>query len=77
MYICIMYILPIVPSSLTNLYLQFVSFYHYLSFIYPNPPCQLPCRRKLENPEKTHDFQQSVDQLLPRMINVRTQDSNS
>ena len=33
--------------------------------IYPNPPCQLPCGR---NPEKTHDFQQSVDQLLPRMI---------
>ena len=26
-----MYILPIVPSSLTNLYLQFVSFYHYVS----------------------------------------------
>ena len=36
--------------------------------IYPNPPCQLPCGRKPENPEKTHDFQQSVDQLLPRMI---------
>ena len=64
-YICIIYILPIVPSSLTNLYLQIISFY------------QLPCGRKPENTEKTHDIQQSVVQLLPRMINVRTQDSNS
>ena len=36
--------------------------------IYPNPPCQLPCGRKPENPEKTHDFRQSVDQLFPRVI---------
>ena len=27
---------------------------------YPNPPCQLPCGRKLECLEKTHDFRQSV-----------------
>ena len=63
-----MYILPILPSTLTNLYLQFLFLSLFSLIIYPNPPCQLPCRRKPENPEKTHDFQQSVDQLLPHMI---------
>ena len=29
--------------------------------IYPNPPCLLPCGRKPERPEKTHDFRRSVD----------------
>ena len=32
--------------------------------VYPNPPCQLPCGRKPECPEKTHDFRQSVDKLF-------------
>ncbi len=32
--------------------------------VYPNPPCQLPCVRKPECPEKTHDFRQSVDKLF-------------
>ena len=36
--------------------------------IYPNPLFQLPCWRKPENPEKTHDFWQSVDQLFPCVI---------
>ena len=45
MYICIMYILPIVPSSLTNSYFT-VCFFLSLFFltIYPNPPCQLRIR---------------------------------
>ena len=68
--LCIMYILPIVPSTLTNLYLQFFLSLFFLT-IYPNPPCQLPCGRKPENPEKTHDFQQSVDQLLPRACMIK------
>ena len=38
----------------------------------------MPCRRKLENPEKTHDFQHNVDELFPRaircLIRVRTHD---
>ena len=37
--------------------------------IYPNPPCQVfSCGRKPENPEKTHDFRQSVDELFTRAI---------
>ena len=64
----------LVPSTLTNqlsyLRLQFfiIIIFQLLSTIYPNPPCQLPCGRKPENPEKTHDFRQSVDQLFPRVI---------
>ena len=45
--------------------------------IYPNPPCQVfPCWRKPENPEKTHNFRQSVDELLPRAIRCSIQGSN-
>ena len=60
----------LVPRTLTNqpsyLRLQFLLLF-FLT-IFPNPPCQLPCGRKPENPEKTHDFWQSVDQLFPRVI---------
>ena len=28
--------------------------------VYPNPPCQLPCGRKPERPEKTQEFRQSA-----------------
>ena len=65
----------IVPSTLTNqlsyLRLQFfiIIIFQLLSTIYPNPPCQLPCGRKPENPEKTHDFRRvTVDELFPRVI---------
>ena len=32
--------------------------------LYPNPPANLPCGRKPECPEKTHDFRQSVGILF-------------
>ncbi len=34
---------------------------YFHSCVYPYTPCQLPCGRKPECPEKTHDFRQSVD----------------
>ena len=34
------------------------------SLLRPYPPCQLPCGRKPEYLEKTHDFRQSVDFLF-------------
>ena len=32
--------------------------------ILTNPAMHFPCGRKPKNPEKTHDFQQSVDEFL-------------
>ena len=60
----------LVPSTLTNQLFTLAVFLLSLFFltIYPNPPCQLPCGRKPENPEKTHDFRQSVDELFRRVI---------
>ncbi len=33
---------------------------YFPNYVYPNPPRQLPCGRKPECPEKTHDFRQIV-----------------
>ncbi len=46
--------------NLNQLFLQQLRFYFPIC-VYPNPPCQLPCGRKPECPEKTHGFRQSVD----------------
>ena len=50
-------------------YIEYCAYFYFLQQlgfclpirVYPSPPCQLPCGRKPECPEKTHEFQQSVD----------------
>ena len=51
---------------------------HYLLNYYPilTHPVNFPCGRKPENPEKTHDFRQSVDELFPRAIRCSIQGLN-
>ena len=41
--------------------------------INPNPPVNFSCGRKPEQPGKTHDFRQSVDELFPHAITVDVQ----
>ena len=58
---------------LLSLTIYIYKFYrHYFPNYYPilTHPVNFPCGRKSENPEKTHDFRQSVDELLPRAINI-------
>ena len=43
--------------NLNQLFLQQLRFTSLA--VYPNTPCQLPCGKKPERPEKTHDFRQS------------------
>ena len=55
--------------SLRTLTICIYKFYrHYIPNYYPilTHPVNFPCGRKPENPEKTHDFRQSVDELFPR-----------
>ena len=62
------------PTILNYLYLQF--FLVIFLTINPTHPVNFPCGRKPENLEKTHDFRQSVDELLPRAIRCSIQGSN-
>ena len=39
-------------------------------------PVNFPCVRKPENPEKTHDFRQSVEELFSREVRCSIQGSN-
>ena len=57
-----------ITSSILRLLLTYklaifttIGIFTFLICVYPNPPCQLPCGKKPERPEKTHDFRQSVD----------------
>jgi hypothetical protein len=52
--------------SLDYSYLQQLWYYliYFPNYVYPNPPVNIPCGRKPERPEKTHDFRQSVDWLF-------------
>ena len=62
---------PIIPSYL---YLQFLVLV-FLT-INSNHPVNFPCERRPENPEKPHDFRQSVEELFPRAIRCSIQGSN-
>ena len=46
-----------ITSSVTLIFnLNFAAIgIYFSSCVYPNPPCQLPCERKPECPEKTHE----------------------
>ena len=66
--------IPKLPTILNYLYLQF--FLIIFLTINPNHPVNFPCGRKPENPEKTHDFWQSVEELFPRAIRCLIQGSN-
>ena len=62
---------PIIPNYL---YLQFLVLV-FLT-INSNHPVNFPCERRPENPEKPHDFRQSVEELFPRAIRCSIQGSN-
>ena len=57
-----------------------LNFLYFTNFIVIYPilthPVNFPSGRKSENPEKTHDFRQSVDELFPREIRCSIQGSN-
>ena len=59
--------IPNLPIILNYLYLQFFL----IIFLTINPithSINFPCGRKPENPDKTHDFRQSVNKLFSRAI---------
>ena len=69
---------PQLPIILYYLYLQILSSLLLPHNYYPiiTHPVNFPCGRKLENPDKTLDFRQSVDELFPREIRCSTQGLN-
>ena len=67
---------PKLPIILNYLYLQIWSSLLFNYYPILTHPVNFPCWRKLENPEKTHDFRQGFDELFPRAIRCLIQGSN-
>ena len=65
---------PKLPIILNYLYFQISSLFSWLLIL--THPVNFPCGRKLENPEKTHDFQQcwrtlpTCDEMFDTILNV-------